>query len=160
MKMDTTTIVMAASGLLVVLACLAYFTSRDEAVKTVGTSAPVATACAELNIKIDRSNSVHGLKDGILFSYIDLNAFAPSLACHPNAAITEHLLLLVTAEVAKWWEEPRLAEADTAEVHIINILDKDEYARADFDSAIAYGVVRFRKGAAGASFESHDLAFK
>lgn len=152
--MNARKLVVAASILCVALAGLAVYglgTNNAE---------PQQSACPLLNIAIDRTNSVHGLKDGKLFSYVDLNEYTPSLACHSKQEIVDFLLPVVSAEVSEWWKEPRLASADTAEVHVISILNKDEYARANFGSAVTYGVIKYRREAGIAKMISYEMDFK
>ena len=95
--------------------------------------------CPPIEIQIDRLNSVHGLKLGILFAYVDLTKDAPALICHSDAEIQAVLADVVGNSVSQWWSEDRLRTATKAEVHIITILDKDEYAKANFNSALVHG---------------------
>jgi hypothetical protein len=106
-------------------------------------SSGVVQSCPPIEIQIDRSNSVHGLKGGILFAYVDLTRDAPALICHSDAEIQAVLADIVGSSVSQWWSEDRLRAATKAEVHIITILDKDEYAKASFNSALVHGQLDF-----------------
>lgn len=108
--------------------------------------APVLAAdCPETEVVIDRSNSVHGLKEGNLFAYVDLAEVAADLNCHSDEDIQKMVMDAVTKSVTEWWQEERLSKATKAEVHVISILDKDEYAKADFNSALTHGKVEFTR---------------
>ncbi len=109
-----------------------------------------AAPCVAVEISIDNANSVHGLKDGKLFAYLDLAGYAQDLACHEDVKIQDMVAGQVTKAVAEWWKEGRLEKAQDAEVHVITILDKDEYAQASFNAALNHGKLTFRKTAEGA----------
>lgn len=113
----------------------------------MGVSAPLpayaADECAETEVYIDRSNSVHGLKNGNLFAYVDLAEMVPDLSCHSDEDIQNMVLMAVSESVATWWQQERFAKIANAEIHIITILNKDEYARASFDSAQTHGKIDF-----------------
>lgn len=119
------------------------------AVLLKGQSQKPVPVCAEVEISIDNGNSVHGLKDGKLFAYLDLAGYAQELACHEDARIQAMVAEKVTKSVTGWWKETRLEKARDAEVHVITILDKDEYAQAKFNAAMNHGKLEFRKGAQG-----------
>jgi hypothetical protein len=118
-----------------------------------------AAECAPIQIVIDRTNSVHGLKNGSLFAYVDLTQMAKNLACHSDTEITDALLRTLTPMVTTWWQEPRLKDVPRAEVHIISILNKDEYARANFNAALMHGKIEFAHEAGQASVTTSDLKF-
>lgn len=104
-----------------------------------------AADCPETEVVIDRTNSVHGLKEGKLFAYVDLAAMATDLNCHNDEAIQKMVMDAVVKSVNEWWQEERLAKATIGEVHVISILDKDEYAKADFNSALTHGKIDFTR---------------
>jgi hypothetical protein len=101
--------------------------------------------CLPIDFSISRSNSVHGLKDGLLMAYVDLAQAAPSLPCHSDAKIQEYLQKQLTLTLQKWWLENRLQSTMQAEIHIITILNKDEYARSNFNSALRHGKMIFKR---------------
>lgn len=122
-----------------------------------GQSAPVE--CAPLTIVIDRANTVYGLKEDNIFAYVDLAEMAPVLSCHTDTEIQDALLPALTASVDQWWQEPRLSKAQSAQVHIISILDKDEYARANFNAAQTHGKVDFTREGGKATPQPASLTF-
>ena len=104
-----------------------------------------STECSEINLEIGRSNSVYGKKDGKLFGYVDLAENIEDLLCYENNDINLAVKLAVEKAVNDWWKTERFIKLTQAEIHIITILDKNEYARADFNAAKLHGVLNFTK---------------
>lgn len=118
-----------------------------------------AADCKPAEVAIDRENSVHGLKDGKLFAYVDLAAMSQDLACNSDAVIQAAVATAVTTAVNEWWKEERLAKADAAEIHIISILDKDEYVKADFNAALVHGKLEYARAGGKVEAKPATLAF-
>lgn len=108
-----------------------------------------AAQCTEINLEIGRANSVHGKKEGKLFGYVDLAENAENLFCHEDSDIDIAVKSAVEKAVNEWWEKDRFTDLAQAEIHIITITDKDEYARADFNAAKQHGVLKLTKNESG-----------
>ena len=155
---------LAIVGLLAIsIAAVTFFGDKDASIlpETLINSqkASAPKACAPIDIQIDRGNSVHGIKNDMFFAYVDLATMAPHLVCHSDDIIKTALIANVTSIVDEWWEKERFQDLSAAEIHIITIFDKDEYARASFDSAQMHGLIKLSRKDGLVAYDSDSLTF-
>ena len=112
------------------------------------------------NLSFNRDNSVFGIKDGKLYAYVDLASNARLLRQLKTDVLTTLILDASVKSASEWWKAPRFAKINTGIIDIITILNKDEYAKADFSSAIQHGKVYLKNGKNGVMVDHHTLDFE
>jgi hypothetical protein len=105
-----------------------------------------AAEAADPRLGFNRDKAVFGIKEQELYAYVDLAGNARALQ-KMNAETLTKLVLDASVEAASgWWKAPRFSRLDTAVIDVITILNKDQYAKADFSSALMHGKVYLRRG--------------
>jgi hypothetical protein len=121
-----------------------------------GANANLATPSLTFN----RDNAIFGVKKGQLYAYVDLASSAPMLQKLNSESLTKLVLDASSKAASEWWKSPRFSKLHSGVIDVITILNKDEYAKADFSSALMHGKVYLRHGKAGATVERHTLNFE
>lgn len=111
------------------------------------------------SITFNRDNSVFGIKGGQLYAYVDLARDAATLQKLDSEALTQIILDASRKAALEWWKSPRFSELDSGVVDVITILDKDEYAKADFSSALMHGKVYLKRRKNDVIVERDTLEF-
>jgi hypothetical protein len=112
------------------------------------------------NLSFNRDNSVVGIKDGKLYAYVDLANNARQLRQLKTDMLTTLILDASVKSASDWWKAPRFAKINTGTIDVITILNKDEYAKADFSSALQHGKVYLKNGKNGVVVDHHTLNFE
>lgn len=120
-----------------------------------------AKTCQKISgLKFTQDNTVTGLKDKQLYMYVDLSSDAEALRCLTEPVIIKMVLKAAQDAAEKSWVQPKFAQTGKGVIDVITILNKDEYAKADFASALRHGQVKFVRENAKVTVESNSLTFK
>ena len=106
-----------------------------------------------------KDNSVYGLKNGQLYSYVDLSGDINELKKLNEDAIVKIILNASKKSAAEWWKLPKFSTANSGVIDVITILNKDEYAKADFSSSLQHGKVYLRRTNGEVIIEKNTLNF-
>lgn len=120
-----------------------------------------AKTCEKISgLKFTQDNTVTGLKDKQLYMYVDLSSDAEALRCLTEPVIIKMVLKAAQEAAEKSWVQSKFAHTNNGVIDVITILNKDEYAKADFASALRHGQVKFVRKNAKVAVESNSLTFK
>jgi len=112
------------------------------------------------SLTFNRDNAVFGVKNDQLYAYVDLASSAPTLHKLTSESLTKLVLDASSKAASEWWKSPRFSKLDSGVIDVITILNKDEYAKADFSSALMHGKVYLSRGKTGATVVRHTLNFE
>lgn len=138
---------------------IAILISLDSVCGVAGAASAGSSAPKEPVVVFNRDNAVFGLKEGRLYAYVDLTSNAPELQKLDEQTLTKLVVAASVKAATEWWKTPRLSKVNAGVIDVITILNKDEYAKADFSSALMHGKIFLTRNKGGVVLERHTLDF-